>query len=288
LILTLSGCYRGTGGLEPHDAADLVARSGVTEPAVEVAAARLDAGEPDAAFETLAELFRSDPTRDFDGRDVALFLTAESLIARGERLKAFHYLEELLDTYPASDIFLAAVERQFEIADSYLDGEADSWGPFEQNLEPEAFEMLFRIQLRVPGTELAERALLRTADGYFDAGDHDFAEDAYTAFIERFPRSPKLPEAVLRQAWSNLLQYQGPMYDPTPLLDAREQFRSFSNRYPRLAETQDLSPVLTYINRQLAQKQRIKADFYDRTSRHAAAEQLRTEADVIAGNGGGS
>ena len=137
--------------------------------------------------------------------------------------------------------------------------------------------MLFRIQQRASGSELAERALLRTGDYYFDRGDHDFAEDVYTAFLERYPRSPNVARVQLRQAFSNLFQYEGPRYSPTPLLDAQQQFANFRRQFPQVAEEQNLAEIFDFIDEELARKQAIKADFYRRTRRPEAAAALRQE-----------
>ncbi len=275
LVSLLTGCTR-TIGVAPQDNTALVERRGIESQALRAAAEQIDGGDPDDAYETLVEWFRANGTFASDERDVALFLTANALIADARRFRAFYYLDELLDLHVGSDLYLDAVSRQFEIADSYLDGKTDSILFLPRTYNNDALEMLFRIQQRAPGTELAERALLRTAEHYFDEKDYDFAEDAYTVFIDRFPRSPSVRAARLKQAWSNLLQYEGPRYDPTPLLDAREQFAQFTAAYPDTASAQSLSEISTYIDEQLASKQLIKARFYERTGRGASAASLRT------------
>lgn len=255
----------------------LVESRGVEAPAVQRAAAEVDADEPQRAFQRLVDWFRAGDTRNDPDRDVALFVAANALIEDGRRTKAFFYLDELLDLHRGSDLYYRAAERQYDIADSYLRGEHDRMLFLRQSSDSDALEMLFRIQGRVPGSELAERALLRTADYYFEDEQYDFAEDAYTVFVERFPRSPTIPRVRLRQAWSNLLQYGGPRYDPTPLFDARQQFHAFASAYPELAEQQRLDEVTDYIDAQLAKKQAIHASFYARTGEPAAAAKIRRE-----------
>jgi outer membrane protein assembly factor BamD (BamD/ComL family) len=56
----------------------------------------------------------------------------------------------------------------------------------------EAVEMLYRIQQRSPGSQLAERALLRTANYYFSDQQYDFA-------ATRTPRSCAPSRAVRRR-----------------------------------------------------------------------------------------
>lgn len=272
----LAGCSSGAT-VPPQDNTALVESRGVEAPAIRRAAAEVDAGEPEQAFQRLVDWFQAGDTRSSPARDVALFVAANALIEDDRRLRAFFYLDELLDLHRSSDLYYDAAQRQYEIADSYLRGEHDRTLFLRQSSPSDAIEMLFRIQTRVPGSELAERALLRTADYYFDDEQFDFAEDAYTVFIERFPRSPSVPRVRLQQAWSNLLQYDGPRYDPTPLLDARQQFQTIATAYPDLAEQQQLAEVTNYIDAQFAKKQAIHAGFYDRTGEEAAAEKIRRD-----------
>src|SRR5205814_9599212 len=55
-------------------------------------------------------------------RDRGLFLMAEAQYRLGDRIKAFYYLDELLDTFPESPLFFTALNRQYDIADKYLTG----------------------------------------------------------------------------------------------------------------------------------------------------------------------
>src|SRR5690606_18827414 len=101
-------------------------------------------------------------------RDRARCLLAEADYQSGERITAFYQLEELLEYYRDSRYFYAALEKQYQIADEYLSGYKDKWlGMRILSREGEAIEMLFRIQQTSPGSQLAEKALLRTADYYY-------------------------------------------------------------------------------------------------------------------------
>ena len=68
---------------------------------------------------------------------------------------------------------------------------------------------MLRVQQRSPGSPLAERALLRTADWYYSSADYDLAHDAYGVYVKNYPRSPMVPQVKLRQAFSSLAQFRG-------------------------------------------------------------------------------
>lgn len=208
-------------------------------------------------------------------RDQGLLLMAESLYQLRDPIKAFYYLDELLDTYPESPLFVPALEKQFQIADSLLSGFRGRFlGLRIISYEDEAIEMLFRIQMRAPGSQLAERSLLRTADHYYATAQYDLAADVYARYAERYPRSPLLDRVLLRQAFSNLAQFRGVRFDPTPVVDAREQLSAILVRFPETAEQENVPGVIERIDRTLARKLYITGDFYQRTGQPSAAVYL--------------
>ena len=130
--------------------------------------------------------------------------------------------------------------------------------------------MLFRIQQRSPGSPLAEKALKRTADYYYSDAQYDLAVDAYQAFVDRYRRSPDVPEARLKKAFALLAQFTGTRFDPTPVINARAELEGISQDYPDLAQQQNLSAVIDRIDSALARKGLQSADYYKRTRQPVA------------------
>ena len=137
--------------------------------------------------------------------------------------------------------------------------------------EDEAVEMLYRIQQRSPGSPLAEKALLRTGDFYYKTSEFDLAGDVYAAFVKSYPRSPEVPRVRLRQAFSYYAQFRGLKFDATPIIDAREQLASILAQYPKLAEEENLAPVIERIDETFARKIFQTGEFYLRTHEPKAA-----------------
>ena len=205
-------------------------------------------------------------------RDRGVFLLAEAYYQYGDRVRAFYHLDELMDLHPESRLFYPAMEKQYEIADRYLRGyKRRLLGMPILGAQEEAIDMLFRIQERAPGSPLAERALLRTADFYYHRGNYDLAADAYAAYARGYPRSPVIPRVRLRQAFASLAQFRGRYYDATPLIDARAQLESIQAAYPELAAEEGVAGVLARIDRSMADKIFWTADFYRRTKEPRAA-----------------
>lgn len=204
--------------------------------------------------------------KDSPLRDRGLFLVAEAFYQYGDRIKSFYYLDELMDEYPESPLFYRALEKQYEIADAYLRGYRRRFLLIPLfTAEDEAIEMLYRIQQRSPGSPLAEKALLRTADYYYATGDYELAADAYAAYARNYPRSPVLPQTKLRQAFSAYAQFRGLRFDPTELVNARAQLVDMIHAYPDLAARDNLPAIIARIDQTLADKIYVTAEFYRRT-----------------------
>jgi outer membrane protein assembly factor BamD (BamD/ComL family) len=225
----------------------------------------------DEAHTLVGRWLKSHP-KDAASRDRALLALAECSYQDADREEAFYYCDELMDTYPDSPLFYRALELQYRIADAYLNGYRKKFlGIPMFGAEEEAVEMLFRIQQRSPGSPLAERALLRTADYYYADSQFDLAADAYGAYARAYPRSPAMPRVRLRQAFSALAQFRGLRFDATPLLDARAQLLEIAAAYPQLASEENVQSVVERIDSTFARKLYNTADYYRRTHDARAA-----------------
>ena len=189
-----------------------------------------------------------------------------------DRIKAFYFFDEVMDEYPESQLFYPALEKQFQIADEFLRGHKRRFlGLPIIPVDDEAVEMLYRIRRRLPGSPLAEKALLRTADYYYASRDYDLAFDAYGYYIKSYPRSPKVAQAMLRQAFASLAQFRGIRFDPTPLIDARVKLLDVIAAYPNLAQEESLESLVGEVDQTLANKLLETADYYRRTHNLAGA-----------------
>lgn len=208
-------------------------------------------------------------------RDRALLLTARALNGRGNGIKAFYYCDELMDLHPDSPLFVDAMELQYDIAEDYLEGRKDRFllMPIVDQRES-ALDMLIRIQQRAPASPIAERALLRTAQYYWNDGQFDLAADAYGFYAQRFARSPYAIDARLREGLSNLAQFVGPLYDPKPVIEGRAQLAQMVVDHPDVARQNDLPGKIVWADRQLARKLYLEADFYRRTHKPDSAIHL--------------
>jgi outer membrane assembly lipoprotein YfiO len=242
----------------------------IENPMLDRAERLLDAQRAGQAHDMVLKWLKENPNAA--DRDRGIYLLAEAYFQNGDRIWSFYEADELLEKHPESRLFFPALELQYRVADDFLRGYKKKFlGLPLVGMEDEAIEILYRIQERSPGSPIAERAMLRTADYYYHTAQFDLAADAYGAYVRSFPRSPDVPRVRLQQAFANLAQFRGPRYDATPLIDARAMFRDISQRYPDLARDENLSEFITRIDNTLAIKMYYTADYYVRVGQPKAA-----------------
>lgn len=202
----------------------------------------------------------------------AFLLRADSRVQRGKYYDALFPLEDLLNNYPTSDLYNAALQREYHIADAFLNGYKRPFlGIFRLPVEADAIEILERIQDRQRGSALAERAALRIADHHFKQGEFVEAIDAYGDFLRRYPYSQYVRKAEVRRAESSLGNFRGVLFDITPLTDARERLSSIAKGYPQTAETLQVKAIDDRIYQLEGKKELEVARYYWRAGKKYAS-----------------
>ena len=160
-----------------------------------------------------------------------------------------------------------ALERELDVAKMYFGGlKKKSLGIFRiDSGVPLAEETVMRINQRLPGSRLAEKALLMLADYYYDERDLRMAAESYDVFLTLFPRSEHRQKAMQRRVYANIAQFKGPSYDASGLIDAKIQVQRYQAEYPVDAERTGLGEVLmARLDEQTARQLLSVAEWYDK------------------------
>lgn len=168
----------------------------------------------------------------------AYLLRGDADLAAGREFRSLFDYEAVIRDFPASPEFVTAVEREYDIGVRYLNGLRRRFlGTFRfETARPTGEELLIRVQERLPGSALAERAALFLADHFYDRRELDLAGEMYGIFLINYPRSPHVEHARLRQIFCNVAQFKGPAYDGAGLLEARLLIEDYSARHPGSAD----------------------------------------------------
>lgn len=230
-------------------------------------------GEPKrtlALMDAWLERIPTDPLRP-----EALLARADARVALDDEYGALFDLEDIARRYPYSAAFIPALEREFDIAKRYAAGlKRKFWGTFRWvNADDDAQEILIRIQERLPGSALAEKAGMALADFYYDRRDMALAADAYDLFVQNYPRSALADKARLRLIASYCSGYKGPEFDAKGLREASAKLRELQATEPQLAKQIGAEAILLRIYESEAEKRLTTANWYWQVGDPISAER---------------
>ncbi|MDX2119141.1 MAG: outer membrane protein assembly factor BamD [Planctomycetota bacterium] len=170
----------------------------------------------------------------------------DARVALGREDRALYDYEQVIKEYPGTEQFVIALERELEIGLRYLSGlRRRLWGTFRiEDATSIGEELLLRVQERLPGSRLAERAAIELADYYYRERELRLAADAYDIFVVNYPKSEYLQKAMQRRVFANIARFKGPKYDAGGLLEAQILIRDFAAKYPAQAEETGMNDAL--------------------------------------------
>ncbi len=241
-------------------------------PAAQLADARklIAQEEPKAAIKLLTRWLKDRPAHPL--RVEALLMRGDARAAADELYAALFDYEEVISIYPATEQFWTALQREYKIGVMFTGGvKRKIFGQRWLSAKAEGAELLIRIQERVPGSDLGERASIALADHYFDDSQMALAAEAYELFLLNYPESDLRQRALLRLIQSSLARFKGPEFDATGLIDAGERLRQYRDEYPAGADRVGVEALLIRIRESLARRDLASARWYDRTGQDVSA-----------------
>ena len=230
-----------------------------------------------AAFETWFGMYPESPILP-----EAFFYAAETEVSAddakprgGDLIRAYEWLEQLLDGRPGTELAERAMRKELIIAEMILFKHRKQrvWGGMLWlSAVEEALDMLARvIDVRAPRTPIAEHALRLKADYHYTSGEFEEAELAYARLMREYPRGRHHKIAMLRSGQSAWARFPGVAFDEADLLEAEVYLKDFESRYPQDAAGQKVPQMLERIADSKAHKEYTIGRFYERTGAIDAA-----------------
>lgn len=226
---------RPTFQIDPSGQVAPVAEPDEASDAGVIARARrlLATDQPRAAWNVLDEWIERKQRSGSPLLPEAYLARGDAISASGNEFEALYDYETVIKFYPGSSQYVRALEREMEIAVRYAYGlDRRFLGLRIIGAKDVAEELLVRVQERLPGSRLAERAGIELAQFYYREHDLPYADLAYDLFLRNYPTSVYRKEAMLQRVYANLGRFKGPRYDATPLLDARVLADRLVSQYP--------------------------------------------------------
>ncbi len=180
-------------------------------------------GKPSAARALMNDWLEVNEETDNPWLADALLVRGDARVATNSEYWALYDYEEICKFHRGSDLFALAVEREFEIGKRYLNGLRTKF-------------IWMRLQERLPGSTIAEKACLELADYYYRTRQLAAAGDAYDIFLQLYPKSEFRQKAMQRRVYANIAKFKGPKYDASGLTEAKYLIKGFADRYPAEAE----------------------------------------------------
>lgn len=209
------------------------------------ARALLASGKADDAENLLSAFIGAPDAHDSPYFPEALYLRGSARLARRDEFDSLYDFERVVKEFPESEMFTPALEKELEVADLYLGGlRKRVLGMRVESGVSVAEEIILRINERLPGSALAEKALLRLADYYYEARDLPMAVETYDVFLSLYPRSVSRSRALQRRVYANIAQFKGPAHDAGKLVEAAYQIEDFQREFPLDAARLGMSDAL--------------------------------------------
>ena len=235
-----------------------------------------DAGEVKAALEQMKEEFP-----DRVGPDLELFVQGEVRYWQDRYGKALVKYEKLLKDYPGSEYAGLALQREFDMAQEYLQGRKKVvLGILKLSGYAEGVEIMEKISDRAGLDEpngVGLRASIAVAEHYEAREKYIEAYLKWSEIASYWETGPIGKRALYRMAENNLAAYnrppleKRPNFDASKLATAKTYYQKFLQLYPEEAKQNEVPQKIEQIDEQMAFKQYTIGQYYSRTGERRAA-----------------
>jgi outer membrane protein assembly factor BamD (BamD/ComL family) len=230
----------------------------------------INMGQTEAVGQAIDKLKKDFP--EIAGPDLDAFIKAEMLYASGKFTKAARSYDKFLDEFPTSELYEAAMDRQFAIATAFLGGQKKRvLGVFKMSRYAEGIKIMEKISDRAGDAPIGIKAAVAVAQYYERRGKFAEAYHKWSEISSRWPTGQIGKDALLSMARCKHAAYKGPKYDASDLISTKSYYENFKLRYPEDAKAIDIDKILKQIDGQLAYKEFNTGEYYQKTGNAPSA-----------------
>jgi outer membrane protein assembly factor BamD (BamD/ComL family) len=223
-------------------------------------------GETSAVGQAIDKLKKDFPETAGPCLDMDAFIKAEMLFCEGKFTRAVRSYDKFLEEFPTSELYEAAMDRQFAIATGFLGGQKKRvLGVFMMSRYAEGIKIMERISDQAGDAPIAKRAAVAVAQSYEKRGKFAEAYHKWSEISSRWPTGQIGKDALLSMARCKHAAYKGPKFDVSNLISAKSYYENFKLRYPEDAREIDADKILKQIDEQLAYKEFSTGEYYQKT-----------------------
>ncbi|MBA7481862.1 Cell division coordinator CpoB [subsurface metagenome] len=227
-------------------------------------------GQAEQAGEAFDKLKKDFP--EISGPDLDAFIEGELLFCKGKFTRAVRAYDKFLRKYPESELYEAALDREFAIATAFLAGQRIRvLGIFKMKGYASGVKTMERISDRAGDAPIAKKAAVAVAKSYEKRRKFNEAYYKWSEISSRWPTGTLGRDALLGMARCKHAEYQGPKYDVSNLVSAKSYYENFRLRYSEDAVKIGVDGRLEQINEQLAYKRFSIGRYYQKTGNEESA-----------------
>jgi outer membrane protein assembly factor BamD len=187
---------------------------------------------------------------------------------------AFKAYQNIIKTYPRSDSFNDVLERQFDIANRFLNGEwFRLWNtiPLYPSMDNTA-QMYDQIVKNGPYSDVAPRAQMSIGTAREKQKDYDAAVKAYETAADRYHDQPLIAaDALYREALAYQKQAATAEYDQSTAGKAIATYTDFMTFYPDDKRVPEAEKAIAQMKAEQVRGNYKIAGYYEKTKRWAGA-----------------
>ena len=223
-------------------------------------------GETSAVGQAIDKLKKDFPEIAGPCLDMDAFVKAEMLFCEGKFTRAVRGYDKFLEEFPTSELYEAAMDRQFAIATAFLGGQKKRvLGVFKMSRYAEGIKIMERISDQAGDAPIGVKAAIAVAQSYEKQGKFAEAYHKWSEVSSRWPTGQIGKDALLSMARCKHAAYKGPKYNASDLISAKSYYENFKLRYPEDAREIDVDKILKQIDEQLAYKEFSAGEYYQKT-----------------------
>ncbi len=227
-------------------------------------------GQTEEAGKAFDKLKKDFP--EISGPDLDAFIEGEMLFCKGKFTGAVRAYDKFLRKYPESELYEAALDREFAIATAFLAGQRiPVLGIFKMRGYSSGVKTMEKISDRAGDAPIAKKAAVAVAKSYEKRRKFNEAYHKWSEISSRWPTERIGKDALLGMARCKHAGYRGTKYDASNLVSAKSYYENFRLRYSEDAAKIGVDERLQQINEQLAYKRFSIGRYYQKTGNEQSA-----------------
>ncbi|MBI2424708.1 MAG: outer membrane protein assembly factor BamD [Candidatus Hydrogenedentes bacterium] len=213
---------------------------------------------------------------DSDYADENQFLRGEIRQAQGKYMEAAKQYQQVLANYPSTELYDDAIERQYEIGDTYYEEglkRVDSkWRLFRKRPLKRAVEVYSMVIDNGPFSPAAAEAQYKVGLCQYTRKEYLEAAFEYRRVVEDYSGSEWVDEASYGLAMCYHKMSLAPEYDQEPSQLTIDSINNHTARYPDDARNAELQTISTEMYNNIAEQRLLTAKFYERRRKFPSAK----------------